>query len=53
MITGAAQIDGAILVVGANDGPLPQTRERSVCSPGGRTSIVVFMNKMDPSRPQT
>ena len=48
MITGAAQMDGAILVVAATDGPMPQTREhvllaRQVNVP----SIVVFMNKVD------
>ncbi len=48
MITGAAQMDGAILVVAADDGPMPQTREhillaRQVGVPG----IVVFMNKID------
>ncbi len=35
MITGAAQMDGAILVVSAADGPMPQTREH-ICSPSGR-----------------
>jgi elongation factor Tu len=48
MITGAAQMDGAILVVGADDGPMPQTREhlllaRQVGVPG----IIVFLNKTD------
>src|ERR1700712_2837512 len=48
MITGAAQMDGAILVVAATDGPMPQTREhillaRQVCVP----SMVVFMNEVD------
>ena len=48
MVTGAAQMDGAILVVAATDGPMPQTREhillaRQVGVPG----IVVFMNKVD------
>jgi len=48
MITGAAQMDGAILVVGADDGPMPQTREhillaRQVNVP----AIVVFLNKVD------
>jgi elongation factor Tu len=48
MITGAAQMDGAILVVSAADGPMPQTREhillaRQVCVP----AMVVFMNKVD------
>ncbi len=48
MITGAAQMDGAILVCGATDGPMPQTREhillaRQVCVP----YVVVFLNKAD------
>src|SRR5487761_1680470 len=48
MITGAAQIDGAILVVGANDGPLPQTREHVLLARQvGVPYIVVFMNKVD------
>ncbi|MEK7594692.1 MAG: elongation factor Tu [Patescibacteria group bacterium] len=48
MITGAAQIDGAILVVGANDGPLPQTREHVLLARQvGVPSILVFLNKMD------
>jgi len=48
MITGAAQIDGAILVVGANDGPLPQTREHVLLARQvGVPKIVVFLNKMD------
>ena len=48
MITGAAQIDGAILVVGANDGPLPQTREHVLLAKQvGVPKILVFMNKMD------
>ncbi len=48
MITGAAQIDGAILVVGANDGPLPQTREHVLLAKQvGVPSILVFLNKMD------
>ena len=52
MITGAAQMDGAILVVSAADGPMPQTREhillaRQVNVP----NIVVFMNKMDMADP--
>ncbi len=53
MITGAAQVDGAILVVAANDGALPQTREhillaRQVNVP----KIVVFLNKMDLADPE-
>src|SRR6201987_1004648 len=48
MITGAAQMDGAILVVGANDGPMPQTREHILLAPQvGVPSIVVFLNKVD------
>ena len=48
MVTGAAQMDGAILVVAATDGPMPQTREhillaRQVNVP----KLVVFMNKVD------
>src|SRR5262249_2405973 len=48
MITGAAQMDGAILVVGANDGPMPQTREHILLARQvGVPFIVVFMNKVD------
>src|SRR6184192_4905330 len=48
MITGAAQMDGAILVVGANDGPMPQTREHILlAAQSGVPRIVVFMNKVD------
>lgn len=48
MITGAAQMDGAILVVSANDGPMPQTREHILLSRQvGVPYIVVFMNKVD------
>jgi elongation factor Tu len=48
MITGAAQMDGAILVVSAADGPMPQTREHIVLSRQvGVPKIVVFMNKSD------
>ncbi len=48
MITGAAQMDGAILVVAANDGPMPQTREHILLARQvGVPSIVVFMNKVD------
>lgn len=48
MITGAAQIDGAILVVAANDGPLPQTREHVLLAHQVNVPrIVVFLNKMD------
>jgi elongation factor Tu len=53
MITGAAQIDGAILVVGANDGPLPQTREHVLLAKQvGVPKILVFMNKMDIADPE-
>src|SRR3970040_514841 len=48
MITGAAQIDGAILVVSAADGPMPQTREHVLLArQGGVPFIVVFLNKVD------
>jgi elongation factor Tu len=48
MITGAAQVDGAILVVAATDGPLPQTREHVLLAKQvGVPKIVVFLNKMD------
>jgi len=48
MITGAAQMDGAILVVAANDGPMPQTREHLLLARQvGVPRIVVFMNKID------
>jgi elongation factor Tu len=48
MITGAAQMDGAILVVAATDGPMPQTREHIVLSRQvGVPYIVVFLNKVD------
>jgi elongation factor Tu len=48
MITGAAQMDGAILVVSAADGPMPQTREHILLSRQvGVPSLVVFMNKVD------
>jgi elongation factor Tu len=48
MITGAAQMDGAILVVAANDGPMPQTREHLLLARQvGVPRIVVFMNKVD------
>jgi elongation factor Tu len=48
MITGAAQIDGAILVVSAADGPMPQTREHVLLAKQvGVPSILVFLNKMD------
>src|SRR4249919_1255116 len=48
MITGAAQMDGAILVVSAADGPMPQTREHILLARQvGVPSIVVFLNKAD------
>src|SRR5579863_4406805 len=48
MITGAAQMDGAILVVSATDGPMPQTREHILLARQVEVpSIVVFMNKVD------
>ncbi|HSW85715.1 MAG TPA: elongation factor Tu [Candidatus Saccharimonadales bacterium] len=53
MITGAAQIDGAILVVGANDGPLPQTREHVLLARQvGVPYVLVFLNKMDLADPE-
>ena len=48
MITGAAQMDGAILVVGANDGPMPQTREHVLLARQvGVPYIIVYLNKVD------
>src|SRR4026208_2579683 len=48
MITGAAQMDGAILVVSAGDGPMPQTREHILLArPAGGRALVVFLNKCD------
>ena len=47
MITGAAQMDGAILVVNAADGPMPQTREHFLARQVGVPAIVVFLNKID------
>src|SRR5204862_109819 len=48
MITGAAQMDGAILVVSAADGPMPQTREHILLARQvGVPALVVFMNKVD------
>ena len=48
MITGAAQMDGAILVVSAADGPMPQTREHILLARQvGVPAIVVYMNKVD------
>src|SRR5437588_10263361 len=48
MVTGAAQMDGAILVVAATDGPMPQTREHILLARQvGVPRLVVFMNKVD------
>src|SRR5213595_3510464 len=48
MITGAAQMDGAILVVAATDGPMPQTREHILLARQvGVPAVVVYMNKVD------
>jgi len=53
MITGAAQVDGAILVVSAADGPMPQTREHVLLARQvGVPSILVYMNKMDMADPE-
>jgi elongation factor Tu len=53
MITGAAQMDGAILVVNAADGPMPQTREHILLARQvGVPSIVVFLNKIDTVKDQ-
>lgn len=53
MITGAAQIDGAVLVVSAADGPMPQTREHILLARQvGVPSILVYMNKMDMADPE-
>lgn len=53
MITGAAQIDGAILVVSAADGPMPQTREHILLAKQvGVPYVLVFMNKMDMADPE-
>ena len=53
MITGAAQIDGAILVVSAADGPMPQTREHVLLAKQvGVPKILVYMNKMDLADPE-
>ena len=53
MITGAAQMDGAILVVNAADGPMPQTREHILLARQvGVPSIVVFLNKVDTVKDQ-
>ena len=52
MITGAAQVDGAILVVSAADGPMPQTREHVLLAHQvGVPKILVFLNKMDQADP--
>src|ERR1700716_415599 len=48
MITGAAQMDGAILVVSASDGPMPQTREHILLArQSGVPALVVYLNKVD------
>src|SRR3989339_1618865 len=48
MITGAAQMDGAVLVVAATDGPMPQTREHILLARQvGLPSVIVFLNKVD------
>ncbi|EKD48180.1 MAG: hypothetical protein ACD_65C00079G0001 [uncultured bacterium] len=53
MITGAAQMDGAILVVSAADGPMPQTREHILLAKQVNVPyIIVFMNKMDVADPE-
>ena len=53
MITGAAQMDGAILVVAATDGPMPQTREHILLARQvGVPRLVVFMNKVDAADPE-
>lgn len=53
MITGAAQMDGAILVVAATDGPMPQTREHIILARQvGVPRIVVFLNKVDAADPE-
>jgi elongation factor Tu len=53
MITGAAQIDGAVLVVSAADGPMPQTREHVLLAKQvGVPKILVFLNKMDLADPE-
>ena len=53
MITGAAQMDGAVLVVGADDGPMPQTREHILLARQvGVPQIAVFLNKVDKLRAQ-
>ena len=53
MITGAAQVDGAILVVSAADGPMPQTREHVLLARQvGVPKIIVFLNKMDMADPE-
>ncbi len=53
MITGAAQMDGSILVVAATDGPMPQTREHILLARQvGVPAIVVFLNKVDAADPE-
>jgi elongation factor Tu len=54
MITGAAQMDGAILVVSATDGPMPQTREHVLLAKQvGVPCLVVFLNKLDMLEPES
>ena len=53
MITGAAQMDGAILVVAATDGPMPQTREHILLAHQvGVPRMIVFLNKIDAADPE-
>jgi elongation factor Tu len=53
MITGAAQMDGAVLVVAADDGPMPQTREHVLLARQvGVPKVVVFLNKVDAADPE-
>ncbi len=53
MITGAAQMDGAVLVVSAADGPMPQTREHILlANQVGVKNIIVFLNKLDMADPE-
>ena len=53
MITGAAQMDGAILVVSAADGPMPQTREHILLARQvGVPALVVYLNKVDIADPE-
>ena len=53
MITGAAQMDGSIVVVAATDGPMPQTREHILLARQvGVPAIVVYLNKVDAADPE-